>query len=752
MHQHSIDTEIIQLLLEGEFHAPRSWLGFHKELKGKKRREWVVRVWEPSAVEVKIDWEAGPQLGEGEPMQKLHEAGIFEWRGKSRPKLTPYRLHCRFQDGSVLNCFDPYYFQVHFEELDQHLFGEGSHLRLFEKMGAHPQEIDGVRGTRFSVWAPNAKRVSVVGDFNGWNGLKHPMQAIGSSGIWELFLPGIGQGMFYKFEIKGKGGEVFLKSDPFAFASEMRPSTASKVVHLEDYVWQDESWMENRRTQDPLKQPINIYEVHLGSWKRKADQQDRFLSYREATEELIPYAKDMGYTHLELLPLAEHPLDASWGYQVTGYFAPSSRYGSPADFMNFVDQCHHHGLGVIMDWVPGHFPTDAHGLARFDGTPLYEHEDPRKGTHKEWGTLVFNYGRNEVRNFLISNALFWFEYYHLDGIRVDAVASMLYLDYNRKPGEWVPNQDGGRKNLEAVTFLRQLNRVLFEKFPGILSIAEESTSWSGVSHPTYTGGLGFNMKWNMGWMNDTLRYIEKDPIYRKYDHHLMTFSIMYAFSENFVLPISHDEVVHGKRSLLDKMPGDEWQKRANLRLYHAYRMGHPGKKLIFMGGEFGEWREWDENTSLDWHLLETEGHCQLQHFSRELNRLYLELPALYSNDFDWNGFRWIDHSDQDNSVLAFLRMPAENFGSNEHSERSSSSDSPVVFVFNFTPVPRTGYVLGMPEAEAYQKIFDTDDSWFGGSGFSNQSKIPMENHSSHGFSNRVTLDLPPLPALMLQPV
>ena len=458
----------------------------------------------------------------------------------------------------------------------------------------------------------------------------------------------------------------------------------------------------------------------------------------------------MGYTHLELLPMAEHPLDASWGYQVTGYFAPSSRYGSPADFMYFVDQCHLHGLGLSMDWGPGHFPTDAHGLARFDGTALYEHEDPRRGMHKEWGTLIFNYGRNEVRNFLISNALFWFENYHLDGIRVDAVASMLYLDYNRESGEWLPNHYGGRENLEAVTFIRQLNRGLFDKFPGILSIAEEATAWTGVSHPTYTGGLGFNLKWNMGWMNDSLRYMEKDPVYRKYEHQQMTFSMMYAFSENFVLALSHDEVVHGKRSLLEKMPGDEWQIRANLRLYHAYLMGHPGKKLIFMGGEFGQWREWDEKVSLDWHLLENDGHRKFQHFCRELNRLYLRLPALYNNDFDWSGFRWIDHSDQDNSVLAFLRVPAVGYEASEDLEHNGSNSAPVAFVFNFTPVPRRGYLLGLPEADAYHKIFDTDDPWFGGSGFSSQSRIAVENHPSHGFPCRVALDLP-LAALMLQP-
>ena len=543
--QQENDLKTIQSLLSGDCHFPRSWLGFHEETGEPKQKEWVVRVWEPSAVEVKIDWNPGKNHAVGEQMQRLDEAGIFEWRGRSLSNRSPYLLHCRFEDGSQYRRYDPYYFEVHFEELDQHLFGEGTHLRLFDKLGAHLKEIEGIQGTRFTVWAPNAKRVSVVGEFNHWNGLQHPMQAIGSSGIWELFLPGIGEGMLYKFEIKGQNGEVFLKSDPFAFASEIRPSTASRVANLEDYVWQDKTWMENRTRQDPLKQPINIYEVHLGSWKRKADQENRFLTYREAVEELIPYTKEMGYTHLELMPLAEHPLDASWGYQVTGYFAPSSRYGSPADFMYFVDQCHQHGLGVIMDWVPGHFPTDSHGLARFDGTALYEHEDPRRGMHKEWGTLVFNYGRNEVRNFLISNALFWFENYHLDGIRVDAVASMLYLDYNRESGEWLPNHYGGRENLEAVTFIRQLNRILFEKFPGILSIAEESTAWAGVSHPTYTGGLGFNLKWNMGWMNDSLRYMEKDPVYRKYEHQLMTFSMMYAFSENFVLALSHDEVVHG---------------------------------------------------------------------------------------------------------------------------------------------------------------------------------------------------------------
>ncbi len=630
-------------------------------------------------------------------------------------------------------------FTTQLSELDQHLFGEGTHHQLHEKLGAHPLTLEGVSGTTFAVWAPNAQQVSVVGDFNHWDGRRHPMQS-SDCGVWEVFIPEVGAGALYKFELKTKAGELFLKADPFAVATETRPSTASKVADLSGFAWTDAEWLERRRTSDPLKQPISIYEVHLGSWKRVPEEQERFLSYREIAADLVPYAKGMGYTHLELLPVAEHPFDGSWGYQVTGYFAPTSRFGTPEDFMYLVNRCHEAGLGVILDWVPGHFPKDGHGLARFDGTALYEYDDPKKGEHQEWGTLVFNYGRNEVRNFLIANALFWFDHYHIDGIRVDAVASMLYLDYGRKEGEWVPNKHGGCEHLEAIAFFRQLHETLFAAHPGILSIAEESTAWPGVSRPTYTGGLGFNLKWNMGWMNDTLKYIGKEPVHRHYEHHWITFSLAYAFSENFVLPISHDEVVHGKGSLLGKMPGDPWQKRAHHRLYLGFMACHPGKKLLFMGQEFGQLQEWSEARSLDWHLLEAEEHRQLQECVRTLNHLYRAHPSLHSNDFDGSGFEWVDLHDAEHSVLSFLRKPTP--GVNAPS---------LVCIFNFTPVPRPDYLVGMPTSGAWRKLFDSDAPEFGGSGTNTQAAVVAGGSAWQGQPACAVLHLPPLGCLIFEP-
>ncbi len=734
----TLTKDTIKLLLDCDSHEPRSVLGFHEVRQGNKQQVWIVRVLEPDAKKVSLFWENETEA-EATSLKRIHPEGLFELKIPPRPELKPYRLKISYKNGNEHIRFDPYYFSTQLTEYDQLLFAEGNHHRFYHKLGAHPLEIDGVPGTLFAVWAPNAKRVSIVGDFNYWDGRKHPMQIFGDSGIWELFIPEVAAGMLYKYEIKTGQNEILLKSDPVAFTAEQRPSTASVVTELNGFQWQDQKWLEERENRDPLRQPINVYEVHLGSWQRVPEEDNRSLTYPELADRLIPYAVEMGYTHLELMPVAEHPLDGSWGYQVTGYFAPTSRFGTPHEFMEFVDRCHTSGLGVILDWVPGHFPKDSHGLAGFDGTALYEHEDPRQGEHKEWGTLIFNYERNEVRNFLISNALFWFDEYHIDGIRVDAVAAMLYLDYNRKEGQWVKNRNGGRENIDAVEFLKQLHETLFHYHPGILSIAEESTAWGGVSHPTYTGGLGFNLKWNMGWMNDTLRYIEKDPVHRKYDHHLITFSLMYAFTENFVLALSHDEVVHGKRSMLGKMPGDDWQNFAGLRMYLAFQMAHPGKQLTFMGTEFGQRDEWSENRSLDWHLTQFPDHQKLQEYVRTLNHFYLSKPTLFTNDFDSTGFQWIDHHDQDNSVLSFIRRSSDEV-----------SDPDLVFIFNFTPVPRDDYLTGFPESSHYSKLLDTDEQKFGGSGFNQQQQIITSPQMWQGQPHRATVNLPPLGCLVFE--
>ncbi len=724
--------------MNGELHDPRSVLGFHEVRKRNRHRLWIVRVLEPEAESVSLVWQGEPE-SQAREMKRIHPGGLYELRMPPRPALKPYRLFVYYPDGRIVERHDAYYFSPQLSDYDLHLFNEGKHRRIYEKLGAHPQDIEGVSGTLFAVWAPNAGRVSVVGDFNLWDGRKNPMQIHGTSGVWELFVPGTGQGDLYKFEIKTRRNELLLKCDPFGFSMEERPATSSVVSELHEFEWTDQEWMDERVRRDPLKKPINIYEVHPGSWRRVPEENDRFLSYTELAERLVPYVREMGYTHVELLPPAEHPLDRSWGYQITGYYAPTARYGQPRDMMRFINCCHEQGIGVILDWVPGHFPKDGHGLARFDGSALFEHEDPKQGEHREWGTLIFNYARNEVRNFLIANALFWFEKYHIDGIRVDAVASMLYLDYDREEGEWVPNVYGGRENLDAADFLRELHELLFQQYPGILSIAEESTAWPGVTSPAYSGGLGFNLKWNMGWMNDTLRYMGKDPVHRKYEHHLITFSMTYAFSENYVLSLSHDEVVHGKRSLLAKMPGDEWQKRAGLRLYLSFQLGHPGKKLLFMGGEFGQWNEWDESQSLDWHLLEHEAHRQIQQCCRDLNHLYLQSPALYTNDCDWSGFQWIDLHDHDHSILSFIRRGEPD-----------AAGPPLIFVFNFTPVPRGDYRVGFPEAGNYRIKLNTDDPRYGGSGFSKQEFIIATEVSWQGQPGLGLLDLPPLGGLILE--
>ncbi len=623
-------------------------------------------------------------------------------------------------------------------DFDLHLIGEGSHYKQYEKLGAHIMEIDGVRGVHFAVWAPNARGVSVIGDFNGWDPKANPMQSLGPSGIWELFVEGIAEGALYKFEIRSRYRKYTVqKADPFASCFELRPKSASVVYDINGYRWDDGAWMENRSKMNWFESPVAVYEVHLGSWMRVAGEGNRWMTYRELADRLIPYVKELGYTHIELLPVAEHPFDASWGYQTLGYFAPTSRFGEPKDFMHFVDRSHQAGLGVILDWVPAHFPTDGHGLGFFDGTCLYEHEDPKRGYHPDWGTMIFNYGRNEVKSFLISNAVFWFEKYHMDGLRVDAVASMLYLDYSRKEGEWIPNIYGGRENLEAIDFIKKFNVVSHEYHPGVLTVAEESTAWPNVSKPTYLGGLGFSMKWNMGWMNDTLEYLVKDPVHRKYHHNNLTFSLLYAFSENFILPLSHDEVVHGKRSLLDKMPGDAWQKFANLRALYGFMYGHPGKKLLFMGGEIGQWTEWDCDRSLDWNLLEFEPHRALQRYVKDLNRIYRSEPSLYELDSEYKGFEWIDLHDVEGSTLSFLR-------------RAKRQDDFTVFVCNFTPVPRSDYRIGVPEPGFYREMLNSDSSHYGGSNMGNAGGIDADNIRKHGRPYSIKLTLPPLSVLIFK--
>jgi 1,4-alpha-glucan branching enzyme len=623
-------------------------------------------------------------------------------------------------------------------DYEAHLHGEGRWLRAWEKMGARPATVDGRPGYSFAVWAPSARAVSVVGDFNGWNARAHPLRSLGASGIWEAFVPGLGPGELYKFEITLPHGGTVAKSDPYALIAERPPRTASVTSDLGRHEWRDQAWMDARRTRGtPLDTPMAIYEVHPGSWRRRPDQDNRRLTWLELAAELVPYAVGMGFTHLELLPIMEHPFDGSWGYQVTGFFAPTSRYGSADDFRAFIDVCHQHGLGVILDWVPAHFPRDEHGLARFDGTALYEHADPRQGEHRDWGTLIFNYGRHEVRNFLITNALFWLESFHIDGLRVDAVASMLYLDYSRPAGEWVPNRYGGRENLEAIDFLREMNTLTHQEAPGSITIAEESTAFPAVSRPIWVGGLGFTFKWNMGWMHDILTYVSKDPVYRRWEHQHLTFSMLYAWNENFVLPFSHDEVVHGKGALLNKIPGDAWQKAATLRALYAFMYLHPGKKLLFMGAEFGQWREWNHDTSLDWHLLGDGLHAGLQRFVADLNHLYQSDKALHQVDFSADGFEWIDCQDNEASVISLIR-------------RAADPDDWVAAALNWTPVPRHGYRIGVPEAGYYEERLNSDASIYGGGNVGNQGGLWTEPVPAHGHAQSLDLTLPPLGALILK--
>ena len=704
----------IALLLRAENRDPFRLLGPHVVEEGQEKR-LVVRGFFPRATQVSTILK-----GHSDPIpaRRICPEGLFEAVLPLFPHLpiSPDSYLWRVMDEGqpVREVHDTYAFPPLLSDFDLYLIGEGTHYQKYEKMGAHPAVIDGVPGVLFGVWAPNAMRVSVVGDFNQWDGRISPMRNRGTTGVWELFVPGLAEGSVYKYEIRPiSGGHPLLKSDPYGFRSELRPNTGSIVARLDHHIWNDSGWIEWRSRNDWLSSPISVYEIHLGSWRRVTEENNRWLTYGELADQLIPYLKRMGYTHVELMPVMEHPFDGSWGYQTLGYFAATSRYGSPDDFMTFVDRLHQAGIGVLLDWTPAHFPSDGHGLGEFDGTHLYEHADPRQGRHPDWGTLVFNYGRNEVQNFLISNALFWIDKYHIDGLRVDAVASMLYLDYSRREGEWIPNEFGGRENLAAIAFIKRLNEVVYARHPGVLTIAEESTSWPMVSRPTYLGGLGFSLKWNMGWMNDTLSYFSVDPIYRKYHHNRMTFSMLYAFTENFVLPLSHDEVVHGKASLLNKMPGDLWQQFANMRLFYGYLIAHPGKKLMFMGGEFGQREEWRADTSIEWHLLEYGSHRGLQDLTADLNAVYRNEPALHQVDFDWHGFEWIDCTDADSSVLSFLR-------------RAKDQGDFIVVVANFTPVQREIYRVGVPEPGSYREIMNTDAEKYGGTNVGNLGGVHAE--------------------------
>jgi 1,4-alpha-glucan branching enzyme len=706
----------------GRHSDPFAVLGPHDPGNGRV----TVRTFQPHASKVTVMQPAGRI-----EMQRVHPAGLYVAQIDETAKAS-YRYIVEMPNGYVQELEDPYRFPPLLGDLDIHLLVEGNHLRTFEKLGSHVVSKEGVNGTHFAVWAPNAERVSVVGDFNGWDGRRHAMRFRHDAGVWEIFIPGIGHGTHYKYEIIGRGGVLLpLKSDPYGYHAEVPPKTASVVWDLQPRDWQDGEWMASQKERNQRHAPISVYEVHLGSWRRVPEEGNRSLTYIELADELATYVRDMGFTHVELLPIHEHPFSGSWGYQPVGLFAPTSRYGDPEEFRILVERLHLAGVGVIIDWVAGHFPEDPHGLHYFDGTHLYEHEDPRMGLHKDWNTLIFNYGRNEVTNYLYANALYWTEQYHIDGLRVDAVASMLYLDYSREPGEWIPNQYGGNENLEAISFLRRMNEVVYGEHPGAMTIAEESTAWPMVSKPVWLGGLGFGFKWNMGWMHDTLRYISKEPIHRRYHHDDLTFGMLYAFHENFMLPLSHDEVVHGKGSIFGRMHGDPWQRFANLRAYYAFMWTHPGKKLLFMGSEFAQDREWDVEGSLDWHLLQYAPHEGVRRCVADLNRLYRTEPALYELDCDYHGFSWIDCNDRDNSVISFIRRAADH------------NDSMVISC-NFTPVVREGYRLGVPEPGYYREIFNSDSEWYGGGNVHNDGGVNADEVPWHGHPYSLMLRMPPL--------
>ncbi len=709
-------------IIQARHHDPFTYLGLHRATNKAS-----LRVYAPHTREVFL-------AQDREPLQRLGDSDFFEWNGANEDIDDHARLLRIDDSGQQVEFYDTYSFTPQLSDFDLHLFGEGRHWHIYRYLGAHVKTVEGISGVMFATWAPTAQRVSVIGDFNRWDGRTHQMRSRGGSGVWELFIPGLQAGDLYKFEIRHQHTDrVVKKIDPYALQFELRPSTACIISAERSYAWSDHDWLQARQQRDWLHTPMSVYEVHLGSW-RQGDGQS-FLNYRDLADQLVEYLQQTGFTHIELLPITEHPLDDSWGYQTTGYFAPTSRFGDADDFRYFVDTLHQAGFGVILDWVPAHFPKDEHALARFDGSALYEHEDPRKGEHPDWGTLIYNYGRNEVKNFLLSSALFWLEEFHLDGLRVDAVASMLYLDYSRENQDWIPNIHGGNENLEAIEFLRELNTVTHEQFPGTLVIAEESTAWPQVTRPVNLGGLGFSMKWNMGWMHDTLSYMQKSPIFRHYHHNQLTFGLLYLFSENFVLPFSHDEVVHGKGPMIYKMPGDDWQRFANLRLLYTYMFTYPGKKLLFMGSEFGQTREWNHKQSLDWHLLEYAPHACMKTLVGDLNNLYQNNKALYLYDFEPNGFEWIDCNDSEQSVLSYLRK-----GDGEL----------IIVVLNFTPVPREGYRVGVPEAGSYEEVLNSDSEFYDGSNMGNEHDIHTEELSWMGRPHSLVLTLPPLAGLVLR--
>ncbi len=713
----------LSLVLEARHHNPFAWLGLHRE-----NNQSILRSFQPHASRVWLQ-----TLNGWEEMKRTHPDGLFVWTGKDEP-ARPVLLRTE-QDGKTFEAHDPYTFAPVISEHDLHLLGEGRLRQAYRILGAHPCRLQDVAGVHFAVWAPNAERISVIGEFNRWDGRIHPMRALGSSGVWEIFIPGLAVGSLYKFEIRNRHtGHVMVKTDPYGLAFELRPGTASRITAETTHAWDDSEWMQRRAHADWLHAPMNVYELHAGSWKRSTN--NRFMNFRELADQLVPYVQKLGFTHIELMPISEHPLDESWGYQTTGYFGVTSRYGTPDDFRAFVDACHRANIGVILDWVPAHFPKDSWALARFDGTALYEHEDPRLGEHQDWGTLIFNYGRNEVRNFLLANAHYWMNEFHIDGLRVDAVASMLYLDYSRQADQWLPNKYGGRENLEAIDFMKELNMMVHEEFPGALTIAEESTAWPMISRPVYLGGLGFSMKWNMGWMNDTLAYFKQDPVHRRYHHNSLTFGQLYAYTENFVLPFSHDEVVHGKRSLLDKMPGDAWQKFANLRLLLTYQMTYPGKKLNFMGNEIGQGREWNVGAGLDWNLLDTHWHKGIQTLTGDLGKVYVETPALHDLDFSHEGFAWIDCHDADQSIVSY--------------QRRARDGSCVLVLLNFTPVPRDGYRIGVPQAGKYREVLNSDAECYGGGNMGNGAGLQSEDQPWMGYPHSVVVTLPPLAGLILR--
>ena len=717
-------------IVNGEHSDPHTVLGMH-EMEEDGRKAVVVRAFLPHAAGITVIDYANKR--KKYPMERLHADGFFEVTIADREEWFRYQLEYTDADGNTWRSYDPYSFSPTLSEFDRHLFGAGTHYEIYEKMGGRLMTHEGARGAAFSVWAPNAKAVSVIGDFNNWDARRSPMRRLGESGIWELFLPAAAEGDKYKFHVTQCDGRVVDKTDPYGVYAEVRPNNASVLYPLKRYKWKDRRWMTARKKYNFKTAPMNIYEVHLGSWKRA--EGDRFLTYTELAEQLIPYVKEMGYTHIEMLPVEEHPFDGSWGYQVTGYYAPTSRYGSPDEFKQFVDACHQNGISVILDWVPAHFPKDDFALARFDGTALYEHQDPRLGEHIQWGTYIFNYGRKEVANFLLANALYWMDIFHIDGLRVDAVASLLRLDFCKEEGQWLPNVYGGSENLEAIEFLKHMNSVIAEREPGALMIAEDSTAWPGVTKKVDEGGLGFSLKWNMGWMNDFLSYIKLDPIYRKYHQNKLTFGMAYHYAENFVLVLSHDEVVHTKSSMIGKMPGDVWQSFANLRLSYGFMMGHPGKKLLFMGGEFAQYSEWSEARSLDWHLLQYADHQEMQAYVKELNHLYAEEPAFWAEDFDPNGFQWIECDDAESSIVSFVRR---------------SEEKELVFLCNFTPVVHRGFSLGVPQEGVYHERLNSDAARFGGSDVINAVPLQSKAEPAGRCPFRVELDVPPLGMVILE--